>query len=162
MKLTSKSPWEAREKLKIGLFHTLTGPIIGRVGKQTKGRVTVFAPARLQLVSPTKVLYHPIAFVDEQIDLVFSGFLGESPVPAVIAEGYLGYFKEFAKGGFLMMPIVISAGVDASEAGMKAMQHDMPGATPEGAVPSPPPSSAPFEEEEKEPAPPAAPMNGQN
>jgi hypothetical protein len=161
VKPTSKSPWEGREKLPIGIFHTITGPIIGRVGKETKLKVVVYAPARLQPVSATKVLYHPIAFVEEHITLYHSAMLGDSPIPVVIAEGYQDYYKEFVKGSFTMAPILINAGVDGSKEAVDAMQHDSAPVPAEAATPAPPAVSVPFEEEEDKPAeaPPAAAAN---
>jgi hypothetical protein len=107
-----RTDWQAVAKLPIGLFHTLKGPVVGRVGKKDSQRVRVFAPAMLA-ETPGKILFLPIFLCDDYIELVNSTMFGISPPPDVVVQSYRSYFDQFVQGAYKIKPIIVNAGVDA-------------------------------------------------
>jgi hypothetical protein len=117
----------------VGLFHTLKGPLIGKVAKKDATRVRVFAPAMLGQPVPSKVIFLPIAFCEEYIELFWTTMFGASPPPNIVVQGYKSFFDQFVKGAYNMQPLLMNAGVDAAPVTV----DDPRFASPEGLLPCP-------------------------
>lgn len=88
--------------------------------------VRIYAPAMVQFMAPSNVVYLPVAFVEHHIDVYLSTIMGTSPAPAVILQGYTGYFETFIKGGYTMQPLVMRAKIDGEEHTVELSQATTP------------------------------------
>ena len=82
---------------------------------------------------PSKVIFLPVAFCEEYIELFWTTMFGTSPPPSIVAQGYESYLEQFIKGSYNMQPLLMNAGVDAEA----VMVDDPRFATPEGLNPCP-------------------------
>jgi hypothetical protein len=105
--------WNKIQTLPLVMLQTPRGPIMGYRGNTSPTTVRLWAPAVVTQATPTNVVYLPVFPAETYVDFYTSMLVGTCPVPAVLAEGYKGYFKEFIKGSYRTSPIVMTAGVDA-------------------------------------------------
>lgn len=98
------------------IFQSVRGPLIGRAEQLNARTTRLYAPANVGQPAPDKVMFMPVLFCEEYIDLAIesAAFFGTHPVPAIIAEGYESYFNEFSQGSYKMKPLLMDAGVDAT------------------------------------------------
>lgn len=114
------------------MFHTLRGPMMGHFDRAANtahsksDAVRIYAPAMVQFMAPSNVVYLPAAFVEHHIDVYLSTIMGTSPVPEVILQGYSGYFETFIKGGYTMQPMVMRAKIEGEEHSIEMSQAATP------------------------------------
>lgn len=65
---------------------------------------------------PANVVFLPVAFVEQYLDLSLATMFGVSPTPDIVAKGYIGYFEQFVQGSYRMQPVVTSAAIQAEPA----------------------------------------------
>ncbi len=106
---------EKAQKLPLAMFHTLKGPVVGHAKPGGTRAVRIWAPAVLSMPTPANVLYLPVTFCEEFIDLQYGLVWAMSPVPEIVAKGYEGFFKNFAEGNYRMQPLVMNAGTPGEE-----------------------------------------------
>lgn len=103
---------EKARKLPLTMFHTLKGPVMGHAKPGGRQYVRVWAPAALHMPSPSNVLFLPVAFCEEYIDLSLATLFGIGTVPEIVAQGYDGFFENFLKGNYRMQPVAMRAGIE--------------------------------------------------
>ena len=112
--------WDEIAKYPMVLYITLgRGVIIGFLGGGSDTLVRIYAPACVQEAPPSNVIFLPLFPVEHFMDLSRSCIFSTSPVPVILAKGYLGYYEQFAKGNYRMQPVVINAGIDTPEGAHK-------------------------------------------
>ena len=121
MPLMPKITWDDVCKKPVLMFHTLRGPMMGHFDRAANtansksDAVRIYAPAMVQFMPPSNVVYLPVAFVEHHIDVYLSTVMGTSPVPEAVLQGYSGYFQTFIQGGYAMQPMVMRAGIEGEE-----------------------------------------------
>ena len=110
--------WRKIRLFPVRMYQTSSGPIMGHAERETTGGVRLWAPARLSVMG-VNVVYSPVAFCEEYLDLWFRLVAGTNRVPEIIAGGYLEYVKKFMEGGYKMLPMVLSAGIPGKEHSVK-------------------------------------------
>lgn len=124
--------WDEIRKKPVLMFHTLRGPMMGHFDRAANtansksDAVRIYAPAMVQFMAPSNVVYLPAAFVEHHIDVYLSTIMGTSPVPVVILQGYSGYFESFIKGGYTMQPMVMRAKIEGDEHSVELSQATTP------------------------------------
>jgi hypothetical protein len=139
--------WDQIAKYPPVLFNTLgRGVIIGFLGGANDTMVRIYAPAAIQEAPPSNILFLPIFPVEHFMDLRQACIFSSSPIPKILAEGYLGYFEQFAKGNYRMKPVVINGAIDAPE-GAHTVEDSPSTPSPEA------PKTDPLQAVPEEPAP---------
>jgi hypothetical protein len=83
------------------VYHTLRGPIIGKVVGEDSNRVTLFSPCFLDPnITPDKIHYIPVAFAGEFFTLYRSTCLGESVPQEAEAMGYPEFIQRNQAGHY--------------------------------------------------------------
>lgn len=83
------------------VYHTLRGPVIGKVVGEDSNRVTLFSPCFLDPnITPDKIHYMPMAFAGEFFTLYRSTCLGESVPQETEAMGYPEFIKRNQEGHY--------------------------------------------------------------
>lgn len=106
-------------KLPVKCYATILGVIIGHVGKITKETIEIYAPAKLSTVSATGVVYTPVAFCADVLELHRNNLGATLSLAEVIATGYRGYAEKYVEGAYEMTALL--AGVDTTEEAIRAM-----------------------------------------
>ena len=115
--------WEEVAKYPLVMYNTLgRGIIIGLFGGTNESIVRVYAPACILEVPPSNISFLPLFPVEHFMDLRQACIFSSSPIPVILAQGYLGYFEQFCKGSYKLQPVVINAAIDAPEG-----VHTIPG-----------------------------------
>ncbi len=108
--------WDDVRKKKVLMFQTLRGPMMGRYDKIPNTQaVRIYAPAMVTMPNAANVVFLPVAFVEHHMDLYLATVMGTNVPPEVVLKGYEGYFEQFIKGGYAMIPVVIRAGIEGKE-----------------------------------------------
>lgn len=104
---------EKQRQMPLVIFQSVRGPIIGRAQTLNARTTRLYAPAHVGSPAPGKVMFMPLLFCEEYIDINVdaAAFFGTHPVPDVIAQGYESYFNEFNAGSYKMQPLLVEAGV---------------------------------------------------
>ena len=108
--------WSKIKKLPVRIFQSVRGPMIGHAYVLNKSITRLYAPANVGAPTERNIMYMPLLFCEEYIDLrtESAAFFGEHPVPPIVEEGYKQFVEEFMKASYRMKPIVAAAGVDAA------------------------------------------------
>jgi hypothetical protein len=131
-------PWDEIRKKQLLMFQTPRGPMMGRYDRaaNTAGSkldaVRLYAPAMVTFVPPSNVVFLPIAFVEHHLDLYLTAIIGTNIPPAIVAQGYDGYFENFIKGGYAMQPVVMRAKIEGEEHTVELSTDSAAGVEPSG------------------------------
>ena len=90
------------------MFQTIRGPIMGRFAEETQKYCRLYAPAYVGQQEETKLVFSPLAFCEEYLDLYkdSAAVFGENSIPLIVLQGYEGYFNEFIKGSYRLGALV--------------------------------------------------------
>jgi len=114
MEIPTSLDWQEIKQLPIYVLHTLRGPMTGRIEVLDDDTLKVWAPAMLNFVSDTNVIYMPTAFVEHFICVSKKSLIGWCPAPAIIATNYdTRFYQQFAEDSFRMHPVIIGAAINA-------------------------------------------------
>ena len=104
---------DKQRQMPLTIFQSVRGPIIGRAQQLNARTTRLYAPAHVGSPTAGKVLFMPLLFCEEYLDVNVdsAAFFGTHPVPDVIAQGYESYFAEFHQGSYKMKPLLVEAGV---------------------------------------------------
>ena len=141
-----ENTWEDVAKVPLAMFHTMgRGLIIGFIEGMNDSLIRIHAPAFIQELGPVNLAYVPMLGVERFMDLRQRVVFATMPVPALLAQGYLGYFEQFKKGSYRIKPVVVNAGIDAPE-GLHTVPKADEGPAPQAEVAEPvaePPAETP-------------------
>ncbi len=99
------------------------------------GAVRIYAPAMVTMPNASNVVFLPVAFIEHHMDLYLSTVMGTNMPPEIVLKGYAGFFEQFIRGGYAMVPVVVRAGIEGQE---HAVEVSTPAAdsTKEGEAPA--------------------------
>ena len=107
-------PWNKIKELPIRMYQTIRGPLMGhaRVYGHT---VRLYAPANVGMPDERHIMWMPLLFCEEYLDLMAdsAAVFGEHPAPPIVEQGYHQFVEEFMQGSYKMKPLVAEVGVDA-------------------------------------------------
>ena len=91
------------------------------------GLVRLWAPANVGAPDERHIMWMPLAFCEEFIDLRIdsAAFFGSHPVPEIVEQGYKAFVEHFLEDSYKMKPLLAQAGVD----GVLHTAEDTPVAT---------------------------------
>lgn len=114
---TVVADWTRIKTFPTQVFQTLRGPIIARVEWSNAKATRMWAPAFITHTGTTaansKVVFLPVGFCEDYMDIFATGVMGINAVPAGLTESYEDYFDNFAKGEYRIQ--TLHAGIEGEE-----------------------------------------------